>query len=135
MIETHVVSQASVRNKPGYDPTQYSIDWTNIVTSYLKKQLSEISLPSAPRLGLNIKQTFKGVLTDPESQERWLSRFSYTCVLAAWTHTNPYLMSTTAYSFLVHFTQRDSWIVGRFSRGSFRISLPATYHRLVSWLS
>ncbi|TFL04760.1 hypothetical protein BDV98DRAFT_330597 [Pterulicium gracile] len=72
---------ASVRNKPGYDPTQYSIDWTNIVTSYLKKQLSEISLPSAPRLGLNIKQTFKGVLTDPESQERWLSRFSYTLQL------------------------------------------------------
>lgn len=66
-----------LRNKPNYDPTQYSIDWTNVVTSYLKKQLAEIALPSAPRLGLNIKQSFKGVLSDPDSRDRWVSRFTY----------------------------------------------------------
>ncbi|KAF9219563.1 hypothetical protein BS17DRAFT_760662 [Gyrodon lividus] len=66
-----------LRNKPNYNPTQYSIDWTNVVTSYLKKQLADIALPSAPRLGLNIKQSFKGVLSDSESRERWVSRFTY----------------------------------------------------------
>ncbi|KAG6370976.1 hypothetical protein JVT61DRAFT_10690 [Boletus reticuloceps] len=66
-----------LRNKPNYSPTQYSIDWTNVVTSYLRKQLAEIALPSAPRLGLNIKQSFKGVLSDSDSRDRWVSRFTY----------------------------------------------------------
>lgn len=43
----------------------------------MKKQLSEIALPSAPRPGLNIKQTFKGVLADADSREKWMSRFTY----------------------------------------------------------
>jgi mediator of RNA polymerase II transcription subunit 12 len=47
------------------------------MTGYLKKQLAEIKLPSAPRPGLNIKQTFKGVLADLETRERWVSRFAY----------------------------------------------------------
>jgi len=47
------------------------------MTGYMKKQLNEIALPSAPRPGLNIKQTFKGVLADMEGRERWISRFSY----------------------------------------------------------
>ncbi|KAG5646821.1 hypothetical protein DXG03_002198 [Asterophora parasitica] len=68
---------AGLRNKPSYNPTQYSIDWANVVTSYLKKQLADIALPSAPRPGLNIKQTFKGVLSDGDSRERWMSRFVY----------------------------------------------------------
>ncbi|KAL1675939.1 hypothetical protein EV122DRAFT_280599 [Schizophyllum commune] len=69
---------AGLRNKATYDPTKYSLDWANTVTGYLKKQLSEIVLPSAPRPGLgNIKQTFKGVLLDEENREKWVSRFSY----------------------------------------------------------
>lgn len=56
---------------------QYSVDWALIMTSYLKKQLTEIALPSAPRIGLNIKQTFKGIFSETESRERWLSRISY----------------------------------------------------------
>lgn len=68
---------AGLRNKPNFNPTQYSIDWTNVVTGYIRKQLAEIALPSAPRPGLNIKQTFKGVLSDSESRERWVSRFNY----------------------------------------------------------
>ncbi|KAG6821036.1 hypothetical protein H0H93_007926 [Arthromyces matolae] len=65
---------AGLRNKPTYNPMQYSTDWANVVTSYMKKQLADIALPSAPRPGLNIKQTFKGVLSDGDSRERWLIR-------------------------------------------------------------
>ncbi|KAJ7647576.1 hypothetical protein FB45DRAFT_893821 [Roridomyces roridus] len=72
---------AGLRNKPAYNPTQYSIEWANVVTSYLKKQLADIQLPSAPRLGLNIKQTFKGVLAEVEGRDRWVSRFSYSLEL------------------------------------------------------
>ncbi|TRM70308.1 hypothetical protein BD626DRAFT_448794 [Schizophyllum amplum] len=69
---------AGLRNKASYDPTKYSYDWAITITGYLKKQLSEIVLPSAPRPGLgNIKQTFKGVLLDEDSRERWVSRFTY----------------------------------------------------------
>ncbi|TFY76949.1 hypothetical protein EWM64_g7062 [Hericium alpestre] len=60
-----------------YDPTQYSVEWANVITAYLKKQLADIGLPSAPRPGLNIKSTFKGVLSDPETRDRWISRFQY----------------------------------------------------------
>ena len=59
---------------------QYSVEWANIVTGYLKKQLLEIALPMAPRPGLNIRQTFKGVLSDPDSRERWISKFLYSYV-------------------------------------------------------
>ncbi|KAJ7690646.1 hypothetical protein B0H17DRAFT_1064288 [Mycena rosella] len=72
---------AGLRNKPSYNPTQYSVDWANVVTGYMKKQLADIALPSAPRPGLNIKQTFKGVLADADTRERWISRFSYSLEL------------------------------------------------------
>ncbi|KAF8995454.1 hypothetical protein BDQ17DRAFT_1430355 [Cyathus striatus] len=68
---------AGLRNKPGYNPTQYSVDWANVVTGYMKKQLTEIALPSAPRPGVNIKHTFKSVLADSDTRERWISRFTY----------------------------------------------------------
>lgn len=74
------MEQAGLRNKPMYNPTQYSVEWANVVTSYLKKQLADIALPSAPRPGLNIKQTFKGVLADADSRDRWISRFTYSYV-------------------------------------------------------
>lgn len=72
-------AKAGLRNKPTYIPTQYSVDWANMVTGYMKKQLVEIALPSAPRPGLNIKQTFKGVLADTDTRDRWMSRFTYWC--------------------------------------------------------
>ncbi|KAJ3480114.1 hypothetical protein NLI96_g8581 [Meripilus lineatus] len=68
---------AGLRNRPGYNPTQYSVEWANVVTGYMKKQLADIALPMAPRPGLNIKQTFKGKLSDAEGRERWISRFTY----------------------------------------------------------
>lgn len=80
LLNTH--HQAGLRNKSTYNPTQYGVEWANVVTTYLKKQLMEIGLPSAPRPGINIKMTFKGVLSDPESRERWVGRFSYRCVLS-----------------------------------------------------
>lgn len=69
--------QAGLRNKPMYNPTQYSVEWAAVVTGYMKKQLADIALPSAPRPGMNIKQTFKGVLADSSTRERWIQRFSY----------------------------------------------------------
>lgn len=65
------------RNKNSANPNQHSVEWANVMTGYMKKQLNEIALPSAPRPGLNIKQTFKGVLADIEGREKWISRFSY----------------------------------------------------------
>lgn len=73
--------QAGLRNKPTYNPTQYSIEWANVMTTYMKKQLAEIALPSAPRPGLNIKQTFKGVLSDADTRDKWISRFTYWWVI------------------------------------------------------
>lgn len=66
-----------MRNRPNFHPSMYSIEWANVVTSYIKKLLTDIALPSAPRTGLNIKTTFKSILADPVSRERWLARYSY----------------------------------------------------------
>lgn len=33
-------------------------------------------------MGLNVRQTFKGILADPESREKWVSRFTYRYVEA-----------------------------------------------------
>ncbi|KAK0226153.1 hypothetical protein IW262DRAFT_1457387 [Armillaria fumosa] len=68
---------AGLRNRPSYNPTQYSVEWAGVVTGYMKKQLADIALPSAPRPGMNIKQTFKGVLADTGTRDRWISRFTY----------------------------------------------------------
>ncbi|CDO75642.1 hypothetical protein BN946_scf184743.g2 [Trametes cinnabarina] len=68
---------AGLRNKPTYNPTQYSVEWANVMTSYMKKQLGEIALPSPPRLVASIKQTFKGVLSDADMRKKWVSRFTY----------------------------------------------------------
>ncbi|KAF6760086.1 hypothetical protein DFP72DRAFT_1031563 [Ephemerocybe angulata] len=68
---------AGLRNKPSYNPTQYSVEWANVVTGYLKKQLDVIVLPTAPRPGLTYKHTFKGVLSDANTREQWISKFSY----------------------------------------------------------
>ncbi|THH04935.1 hypothetical protein EW145_g5157 [Phellinidium pouzarii] len=92
---------AGLRNKPNYNPMQYSIDWANVVTSYLKKQLSEIALPSAPRPGINIRQTFRGVLADPDSRERWVSKFIYTLDLLKVFYSEHMVDHTTFLSWLV----------------------------------
>ena len=90
---TIIYTKAGLRNKPSYVPTQYSIDWANVVTGYMKRQILEIALPSAPRPGLNIKQTFKGVLADADTRERWISRFTYWSKPFLKTKLNSFLMN------------------------------------------
>lgn len=92
---------AGLRNKPSYNPIQYSIDWANVVTSYMKKQLADIALPSAPRPGLNIKQTFKGVLADLDTRERWISRFSYCLKLLRTFFSDGLIDSRTLHAWIV----------------------------------
>ncbi|KAH9053238.1 hypothetical protein EDB87DRAFT_1711186 [Lactarius vividus] len=66
-----------LRHKPSYDPTQYSVEWANVVTSHLKKHLGGILLPTAPRPTLNIKSMFRSVLAGSEARSKWASKFTY----------------------------------------------------------
>ncbi|KAK7692890.1 hypothetical protein QCA50_004525 [Cerrena zonata] len=94
---------AGLRNKPTlYNPTQYSIDWAIIMNGYLKKQLLEIALPMAPRPGFGIKQTFKGVLSDRDSRERWISRFSYSLQLLRNFYAEGLVDNRTFLAWLIH---------------------------------
>ncbi|RDX50110.1 hypothetical protein OH76DRAFT_1402976 [Lentinus brumalis] len=92
---------AGLRNKPTYNPTQYSVEWANVMTTYMKKQLAEIALPSAPRPGLNIKQTFKGVLSDADTREKWISRFTYCLSLLRTFYAEGLVDNRTFLSWLV----------------------------------
>ncbi|PIL34102.1 hypothetical protein GSI_03813 [Ganoderma sinense ZZ0214-1] len=92
---------AGLRNKPSYNPTQYSIEWANVMTTYLKKQLADIALPSAPRPGLSIKQTFKGVLSDTGTREKWISRFTYCLSLLRTFYAEGLVDNRTFLSWLV----------------------------------
>ncbi|TFK53918.1 hypothetical protein OE88DRAFT_1717321 [Heliocybe sulcata] len=92
---------AGLRNKPSYNPTQYSVEWANVVTAHLRKQLSEIALPVAVRAGMNVKQTFKGVLSDAGTRERWISRFSYCLNLLRTFYTEGLVDNRTFLTWLV----------------------------------
>ncbi|CAK5281407.1 unnamed protein product [Mycena citricolor] len=113
---------AGLRNKPSYDPTQYSIEWTNVMTGHLKKQLTEIALPSAPRPGLNIKQTFKGVLAEQEGRDKWIGRFVYTIDLLRPSYSEGLLDSRT---FLVWLVQQMS--VSNLAQIAFLVRLTDEY--------
>ncbi|KAJ3781694.1 hypothetical protein GGU10DRAFT_98188 [Lentinula aff. detonsa] len=93
---------AGLRNKPSYNPNQYSAEWTNVVTAHLRKQLMDIALPSAPRPGVNIKQTFKGVLSDPDTRSRWISRFSYCLELLRVFYSEGLVDKRTFFAWLVN---------------------------------
>ncbi|KAG7090909.1 hypothetical protein E1B28_009986 [Marasmius oreades] len=93
---------AGLRDKPAYDPTQYSIEWTNVVTSHLRKQLQDIALPSPVRAAVNIKQTFKGVLADTETRDKWISRFSYCLRLLRAFYTDGLVNKRTFFVWLVN---------------------------------
>ncbi|EJF57727.1 hypothetical protein DICSQDRAFT_182976 [Dichomitus squalens LYAD-421 SS1] len=92
---------AGLRNRPTYNPTQYSVEWANVMTTYLKKQLADIALPSAPRPGLSIKQTFKGVLSDVSTREKWISRFTYCLSLLRTFYAEGLVDNRTFLSWLV----------------------------------
>ena len=65
------------KQKTNYDPQEYSIEWANAMITYLRKLLVEVSLPSAPRVA-TVKQTFKSVLGDTDTRQRWLAKMTYT---------------------------------------------------------
>jgi mediator of RNA polymerase II transcription subunit 12 len=69
--------QQGMRSRVNQDNSQYSIEWTCTLTSYTRKLLSEITLPSPPRQGLNIRQSFKNTFADPETSEQWTRKCSY----------------------------------------------------------
>lgn len=81
---TLYLQQVVTRNKNNVAVTQphtTSTEWTNILTSYVRKQLLDIAIPVVTRTGANIKQIFrKSKLSERESREAWVSRFAYTCV-------------------------------------------------------
>ncbi|KZV96289.1 hypothetical protein EXIGLDRAFT_435689 [Exidia glandulosa HHB12029] len=92
MLETHKVAvpravwyvrvlganeTQGMRNRPNFHPAMYSVEWANVVTSYFKKLLDKIALPSAPRAALNIKQTFNSILANTNAREEWLAKFTY----------------------------------------------------------
>lgn len=62
----------------------YSVEWANIVITHVKKQILEINMPAAPRLGASIKQTFKSSLADPAAREQWVDRYSYRFAQPFW---------------------------------------------------
>jgi mediator of RNA polymerase II transcription subunit 12, fungi type len=67
------------RNRSNFDSTPYTIAWTDIFTTYLKKQLGDIVLPrAATSQSTAIKSVFKSVLAEPESRQKWINKFSYT---------------------------------------------------------
>jgi hypothetical protein len=74
-----------------------------LMTTYLRKQIAEITLPSAPRPGVNIKQTFRGVLSDFDSRERWMSRFSYWSLLfSSFLNDYPNVSQSSAVANVLH---------------------------------
>lgn len=68
------------QGKPPPPPMHYSLEWTTASTSWLKKQLAEITLPSAPRPGFNVKQAFRSILSDEQTRDRWVAKWTYSYV-------------------------------------------------------
>ncbi|KAH7096964.1 hypothetical protein BKA62DRAFT_482581 [Auriculariales sp. MPI-PUGE-AT-0066] len=65
-----------MRNRTVFHPHMYSIDLANVVTAYIKKMLNEIGLPNPQRIAA-VKLTFKSILGEPETRQKWLSKFAY----------------------------------------------------------
>lgn len=55
-------------------------EWTNVLTTYIRKQLLEITLP-VQRTSTYIKQVVKpSKLSDPKTREEWVRKFGWSCV-------------------------------------------------------
>ncbi|KZT58942.1 hypothetical protein CALCODRAFT_549965, partial [Calocera cornea HHB12733] len=72
---------APLRKQPGYNPMSYSFDTAKEIIMWHKKQLGEISLPTARLQSTALKQVFKGVLLDVDNRIAWCSKFVYTIQL------------------------------------------------------
>ncbi|KZO95835.1 hypothetical protein CALVIDRAFT_598893 [Calocera viscosa TUFC12733] len=72
---------APLRKQPGYNPMSYSFDTAKEIIMWYKKQLGEITLPTARLQSTALKQVFKGVLLDVDNRIAWCSKFVYTIQL------------------------------------------------------
>jgi len=70
-------TQQGIRSRTSQDNSQYSIEWTLTLTTYVRKLLSDVTLPSPPRQGLNIRQSFKNSFADSETSEQWTRKCAY----------------------------------------------------------
>lgn len=56
-------------------------EWTNVLTTYIRKQLLEITLPVQRTAAYYIKQVVKpSKLSDPKTREEWVRKFGWSCV-------------------------------------------------------
>lgn len=79
------------RNRPSISQSQYSTEWTAIVSMFLKKQLLEINPHSTSKpapTALNASsgsQNFKP-WTSEEAKERWEAKWRYSVMLTKWQY-------------------------------------------------
>src|SRR5260221_10738322 len=68
------------KNNTGNNMASTASEWTNILTTYIRKQLLEIYLP-VQRTSTYIKQVVKpSKLSDPKTREDWVRKFGWSCV-------------------------------------------------------
>ncbi|KAG8807594.1 RNA polymerase II mediator complex subunit [Serendipita sp. 399] len=68
--------QARTRNTPR---PSTSIEWTNVITAYLKKQLLETAIPTIVKTSSAISRqnVRRSKLSDPEGRDEWVARYAY----------------------------------------------------------
>ncbi|KAG8798021.1 RNA polymerase II mediator complex subunit [Serendipita sp. 398] len=68
--------QARTRNTPR---PSTSIEWTNVITAYMKRQLLETAIPTVVKTSSAISRqnVRKSKLSDPEGRDEWVARYAY----------------------------------------------------------
>ncbi|KAF9155624.1 RNA polymerase II mediator complex subunit [Linnemannia schmuckeri] len=79
------------RNRPSIAQSQYSTDWTAIVSMFLKKQLLEINPHSTSKpapTALNASSGSQNIKpwTSEEAKERWEAKWRYSVMLTKWQY-------------------------------------------------
>ncbi|KAF9137964.1 RNA polymerase II mediator complex subunit [Mortierella sp. GBA39] len=79
------------RNRPSIAQSQYSTDWTAIVSMFLKKQLLEINPHSTSKpapTSLNASSGSQNIKpwTSEEAKERWEAKWRYSVMLTKWQY-------------------------------------------------
>ena len=78
LIDSVPSQQLTARNKN--NTSNNMSEWTNVLTTYIRKQLLEITLP-VQRTSTYIKQVVKpSKLSDPKTREEWVRKFGWSCV-------------------------------------------------------
>ena len=79
------------RNRPSIAQSQYSTDWTAIVSMFLKKQLLEINPHSTSKpapTALNASSGSQNIKpwTSEEAKEKWEAKWRYSVMLTKWQY-------------------------------------------------